>query len=102
MIAKTIYRVSLTCCTILIRYMALASLPEIARPSSEMVVGYMYIEIHFGVGENWPCECISVRSLHQIVTNHPNAPLIRYISFCLGIMRVLGEKQNLKKKKEMR
>lgn len=51
MIAKTIYRVSQTSCTILIRYMALASLPEIARPSSEMVVGYMYIEINFGVGE---------------------------------------------------
>lgn len=71
--ARTIYRVSQTCCTILIRYMVLASLPEIAQPSSEMVVGYMCIETHFGVGENWPCECISVRSLHQIVTNHPNS-----------------------------
>lgn len=83
MVTRTIYRVSQTYCTILIRYMALASLPEIARPSSEMVVGYTYIEIHFGVGENWPCECISVRSLHQIVTNHPNARLTYDISLSI-------------------
>lgn len=60
------------CCTVLIRYMALASLPEIARPSSEVVVGCTCIGTHLGIGENWPCERISVRSLHKIVANHPN------------------------------
>lgn len=51
--------------------MALAGPPEIARPPSQMVVACTCNENRACGGENWPCECISVRSLHQIVTNHP-------------------------------
>ena len=54
--------------TILFRYMALPGPPEIAWPPSKMVVGWTCKRC---AGENRPCECISVRSLHQIVPNHP-------------------------------
>lgn len=48
--------------------MALPGPPEIAWPPSKMVVGWTCKRC---AGENRPCECISVRSLHQIVPNHP-------------------------------
>lgn len=95
-----------TCCTVLIHYMALASLPEIARPSSEVVVGCTCIGTHLGVGENWPCERISVRSLHQIVANHPNGSVGRsdcllVMSLCLGrVAGILGNRGSLEKKRK--
>lgn len=70
--------------TILFRYMALPGPPEIARPPSKMVVACTCNENRGCASENWPCECISVRSLHQIVTNHPTG--LSFSSVCFSRM----------------
>lgn len=80
---NNLYRVNQAHRTALIRYMALASPLEIARPSSEIaVVACTCNETHLGVGENWPCvfrSAASTGSSQTTLTGLSVVPPIFYV-----------------------